>query len=232
MIPHGLSGRKDTGYIVWEPLIGYCQEPKTVQAQTSKLHRCKLFTCQSSFVDGVQWVWFLSRQTFRMSEDAAIMKGICTVDEPRVQVSDFARERRHNGRISIQKPPWLLGASCHAVSVSDENRAVPWCFFSSNRTSMTMWDTSQGYWWQFLCWEKGQTSGQGLTIYKVFRVFFFFSSHCVQDDDFQQKRKSIQCIWGQYYRWLALQTGLEICLIYFLFIRQLNYYTLLFTLLL
>lgn len=174
MIPHGLSGRKDTGYIVWEPLIGYCQEPKTVQAQTSKLHCCKLFTCQSSFVDGVQWVWFLSRLTFRMSEDAAIMKGICTVDEPRVQVSDFARERRHNGRISIQKPPWLLGASCHAVSVSDENRAVPWCFFSSNRTSMTMWDTSQGYWWQFLCWEKGQTSGQGLTIYKVFRVFFFF----------------------------------------------------------
>lgn len=142
--PHGLSGRKDTGYIVWEPPIGYCQEPKTVQAQTSKLHRCKLFTCQSSFVDGVQWVWFLSRQTFRMSEDAAIMKGICPVDEPRVQVSDFARERRHNGRISIQKPPWLLGASCHAVSVSDENRAVPWCFFSNNRTSMTMWDTSQG----------------------------------------------------------------------------------------
>lgn len=67
-----------------------------------------------------------------------VMKGICTVDEPRVQVLDFTLESRHNGHISIQKPPRLLEASCHAVSVSDENRAVPWCFFSNNRTSMTM----------------------------------------------------------------------------------------------
>lgn len=174
------------------------------QSPDFKTHCCKTFTCQSSFVDGVQGIWLLSRQTFRMSEDMAVIKGICMVDELRTHLLASLKKVDTTGSLVFRRhfnsqEQAARQSVCHMKSepfsvVFSLTTELPCQCETHLKDSGDKSFAERG--------AKPQDRDSQSTGPSV--VVFLFQSLCVQDDGFQQYTNCIQCIWGQCYRWLAL----------------------------